>query len=277
VYPKQTNDAGSFSTDDLDKKLPPNNINTLQVSYTRPYKTDPRFAYGLSAVDMSGNYNLRIAANIDEISKEDFKVHADTWNDSQLNSASVAWTEVVDPTKQQVGVFDTKKYASPEKPLSTVKQHVQFPQAFSSTPVVFLFLKGFDLSKDHDWNITSAVSNVSETGFDVTVAAQADTQCFGAQVTWIAFPSYLPAMCGGTVKASAGQTSGDVKFPKGKFAPGAPPSRVMLTLNGFDVKHGTDIKIKTYADTVTEEGFTWHAESWADSSFNAVEMSWVAS
>ncbi|KIW34626.1 uncharacterized protein PV07_01396 [Cladophialophora immunda] len=276
VYPKQTNDAGSFSTDDLEKKLPPNNVNALQVSFTRPYKTEPKFAYGLSGVDMSGAYNLRLAARIDEVNRESFKVHADTWNDSQLTAASVAWMEVIDPTKHQVGVFDTKEYASPETPLSTVTEHVQFPKAFSATPVVFLFLKGFDLSKDHPWTIATAASNISQSGFDVTVKAQGNTQCFGAQVTWIAFPAYLPAICGGAVVAGAGQESGQVTFPKGKFAAGAPPSRVMLTLNGFDVENGQDMKIKTYADGITEEGFTWHAESWGGSSFSGA-LSWVAS
>jgi hypothetical protein len=249
------------------------------VSFARPYKAEPKFAYGLNSINMSGQYNLRIAASIDDISKEDFQVHADTWNDSKLYSAGVSWMETTDPSKHQVGVFDTKEYSSPEKPLSTVTEHVQFPHAFTSVPTVLLFLKGFDLSKDHDWHLASSVSNASTSGFDITVKAGADTQCFGAQVTWLAFPSYLPAVCCGTIdasEASSMQRSGEVKFPNGKFPKGAPPSRVMLALNGFDFKHGKDMRIKAYADSVSEEGFKWHAESWADSLFGQAEMSWVA-
>lgn len=228
---------------------------------------------------MSAAHNLRILASIDNTSKNGFEVHADTWNDSQLYSAGVSWMETVDPTKFQAGSFDTKNYSSPAQPLSKLTQHIQFSQAFTSTPTVLVFLKGFDLSKDHDWQVIPLILNTSSSGFDITVEAGSHTQCFGAQVTWVAFPSFMPAVCGGTINASDTSTlqrSGKVSFPKDKFVKGAPPSRVMLALNSLNFKHGKDLRIKAYADNITEEGFTWHAESWSDSLFVAAGLSWVA-
>lgn len=52
----------------------------------------------------------------------------------------------------------------------------------------------------------------------------------------------------------------------------------MITLGGFDTKHGKDVKIKSYADGVSEEGFTWYVQNWGDSAvFEKVDLTWVAS
>lgn len=171
VYPKQTHDAGFFSTDDLQKKIPPNNLNALQVKFDAPYQVEPKFAYGISSLSMSGQTNIRIATPLNNVSKDSFQVHADTWRDSQLASAGVAWIETIDDSKHQVGIFDTKDHASPEQPLPAagVTEHIQFPKPFTSEATVLLFLKGFDFDKDYEWALTTTASNVSQSGFDVSI------------------------------------------------------------------------------------------------------------
>lgn len=193
----------------------------------------------------------------------------------------MSWVETTDRTKRQVGLFNTKEFSTPTKPLSTMTQHIIFPSSFTSTPTVLLFITGFDLSKAHDWKLSTSVSKVSITGFDLTVTVGGDTQCFGAQISWVAYPSFLPAICGGTIASTDGTTtgvkrSGQTKFPTGKFVQDAPPARVMVAFNSLDFQHGCDLKTRAYTDTITDTSFSWYAERVDGTSVGVAGLSWIA-
>ena len=276
VYPKSTHDAGTFSTDQLPTRDPPNNLNTLEVNFQPAYTSSPSFAHGLSAIHMSAKANIRVAAAIDQVKSSSCQVHADTWNDSKLYAAGVSWVESSDAKKFQVGTFDTKDVNKPGKIPTTVTQHIQFGSAFDSgKPNVLLFLKGLDMAKERDWNVSTSVSKVSATGFDITVNTPGTSNGFGTIVSWLAYPESTPAVCGGVVDTKAVK-KGSVSFPKGKFPRGSPPGRVMLALNGISFGHGKDLKIRVYADEITESGFVWYAESGVDSLWKGASFSWVA-
>jgi hypothetical protein len=276
VYPKRTHDAGEFSTNQLPQRDLPNNLNTMEVTFQPPYLSPPKFAYGLSAIYMSGEANIRIAAAIDQVTLSSCQVHVDTWNDSKLNAAAVSWVETSDAGKYQMGIFDTKTiYKFGEIP-EVVTEHIIFNSPFDSEkPTVLLFLKGLDMAKERDWNVSTSVAKVSNSGFDITVTTPGTPNGFGTIVSWLAFPSSTPAVCGGNVNTGTAK-GGNVAFPKGKFPQGSPPGRVMVALNGIAFGHGKDLKIKVYADEITQDGFVWHVESGVDSLWKGAGFSWIA-
>lgn len=42
-------------------------------------------------LDMAGNADLRVKVDVDEVSKDGFRWHLDTWGDSTLYAAGASW------------------------------------------------------------------------------------------------------------------------------------------------------------------------------------------
>jgi hypothetical protein len=64
-----------------------------------------------------------------------------------------------------------------------------------------------------------------------------------------------------------------IRFPKQmKRVP-----QLWVCLSHLDVSGKTNMRVRTFADEVTRDGFTLHAATWADSSIYAVSVTWVAS
>jgi hypothetical protein len=276
VYPKRTHDAGEFFSDQLPQRDLPNNLNTMEVTFQPPYPSPPSFAYGLGGIHMSTEANIRIAAAIDQVTGSSCQVHADTWNDSKLYAAGVSWVETSDAGKYQTGIFDTKTvYKFGEIP-EVVTKHIKFNPPFNDDDLtVLVFLKGLDMAKDRDWNVSTSVANISQSSFDITVTTPGTSNGFGTIVSWLAFPKSTPAVCGGVVKTGIAK-GGNIAFPEGKFPQGSPPGRVMVALNEIACGHGKDLNIKVYADEISEDGFVWHAESGVDSLWQGGGFSWIA-
>jgi len=67
-------------------------------------------------------------------------------------------------------------------------------------------------------------------------------------------------------------TEGRIRFSK-QFT--AVPV-VSLSLSSVDVSNAANFRVKVYATNITLEGFTVHAESWADTKLYSCGASWLA-
>ncbi len=68
--------------------------------------------------------------------------------------------------------------------LRTFRAQVFYPEAFNSIPLVQASLTGFDIDQRDTARISVAVSDITTTGFTVSVTTWRETRVYGVEVTW---------------------------------------------------------------------------------------------
>ncbi|KAH6612367.1 hypothetical protein C7974DRAFT_380941 [Boeremia exigua] len=256
VYPKRSLNNGSFRTMDLRSSDKPKNQTSKQFYLNPAYKQPPRVAIGLTELDISKDANIRISTYADRITKEDFVVHTDGWADTILYSAGAAWTVVDQNSDFQVGEFNTLELHPWHEPQPQNSKRINFERSFEEPPKVIVWVKGVDMDKHRDWRVTAGA------------------------VSWIAYPADREKVVSGFADTSMqkeivpdSQKGGQVKFPEGQFNK---EPIVLVAIKSFNFSHDHNLRLRVQTDSVSENGFEWKVDVWADSVCHGAGISYLA-
>lgn len=286
MYPPQARDTGTYNTREQRPWFPPVARNVKQVTFWPQHDAAPGVAVGLTDLDISKAANIRISAYADRITTASMSVHLDAWADTALYSAGCTWLE--DRQEEfdlQVGDFSTKELHPWNQPTRTNSKWMRFPRPFSSPPKVIVWLKSVDMAKNFNWRVEAYPSHdVSTTGFTININTWADSILYSADASWIAYvqaPDKIMIQSGAADTRQyrpwnpAQLTNGaKVDFPAGSFD--RPPKTLLLAVNRFDFDHRYNLRFRAYADAISDAGFRWHVDSWADSLCYGAGISYIA-
>ncbi|GME51323.1 Phenylacetyl-ligase [Neofusicoccum parvum] len=233
----------------------------------------PAVVVGLACVDAMGAANLRCAAYAESVAPRDFAINVDSWADSQVYQAKLAWLGVPtgDAAKFQAGRFDTR---------APVAHDIKFGRAFRKPPTVVVWLSGLDEEKNKGIRINAYASDTTAAGFKMHVDCWDKSVLYWASLSWVAF-SEDTGVVAGSYKVDIGadlarkKQEGRALFPPGKFAK---PPRVVAAFNHLDLNAFTaaNVRVATEVEDVTVEGFKYSTSCWADSQLHYTTATWLA-
>jgi len=295
-------DTGVFHTDEVRPRNKPSKSTSRTIALPGGpdgpyYKSPPNLAAGFQSLELSHEANVRANLVADEISNSQFRITLETWGGSKLYSAGATWLEHKAEARDCLfGQFDTHDIARTSKdggsgvskasaklPQPENAQSIKFPRAFKEQPEVVCWMNRIDMATgdDRNWRIRVYASNVTTKGFTAHIDTWSDSILHGAAMCWIAFPKKKAHVASGSFNTMDVRSwsnpkpnnSARVKFDQGLFSK---PPTVLVALNMLDMAGNADLRIKTYVDEVSKDGFRWHLDTWDDSTLYAAGASWIA-
>ncbi|KAK4986226.1 hypothetical protein LTR66_002720 [Elasticomyces elasticus] len=182
--------TGEFNTLELHPWNEPTPQNSKRVNFARSFPEPPCVIVWLKGVDMDKNHNWRVTAHASDISAEGFAIHIDTWADTTLYSGAASWIAYPASKKDACSGFaDTSMQKETGLEAQAEKGgRVVFPEGmFEKEPTVRLAIKSFDFDHEHNLRFRADVKDVSKEGFQWTVSSWADSVCYGAGISYLAF------------------------------------------------------------------------------------------
>ena len=151
---------------------------------------------------------------------------------------------------------------------------------FSAKPKVIVWLKAFDTKSGANIRIWARATNISDKGFDLVIEGWADTKIYRAAASWFAHDASKTNVQSGAVSTrdyrdwypAQINNGGNVTFAKGI----AREPRVFAALSFIDMSSNANLRINVGAESVSEQGFKWVANAWADTVCYQVGVDWIA-
>ncbi|KAG6917579.1 hypothetical protein DXG01_001927 [Tephrocybe rancida] len=214
------------------------------VNFPQPFVARPRLANGFRELDISKDANIRFKSTMMYFTREWTDVHVVAWDATTLYSA-------ID---------------DPKRP-STVR--VEFDRPFSTPSKVVALPNSLDLDKNKGWRFKTSATDIDVNGFTLHIETWGDTILYSAQVGWIASPEDETHIFSTSVNTqevrpsnqpqatqSKAITFQDIEFWK--------KPDVFVALNSIDIDNKANLRVRAYVDDVSQQGLTWHIDSWSD-------------
>jgi len=179
------------------------------------------------------------------------------------------------PDAQVFNTMDIRPWNEPR--LKNTKQFKTSPHAVGFP----IGLTSLDMSKDHNIRINAHTEADTEGFVNVHLESWADTVLYTAGCTWLEVYAKDPDFQFGKFSTidvhpwdqPQMHTSQTITFPK-KFSK-APP-KVIVWLCELDMASNANWRVKAHATDITEEGFTIHIDTWADTTLYSGTAWWMA-
>jgi hypothetical protein len=285
AYPWQRRDQGSFSTNDIRPWNPPQLTNSQTIDFIQPYVDAPTVAVTLSEFDIKINTGIRVSVYADEIHRFGMVAHCDSWASTGQYSARCTWVEFQNTdTDFQIGSFLSTDVRNWYEPTMEDTKAFTFSTPFQQPPTIVCFLKYIDIDLNTNTTMKVWATDITTTGFVAHIGCWENTKMWCGGMTWIAYPANKAGVCSGSDNSNNYRALNPpqllngraISFPSSKSFTKIPT--VMLALNyvdfGLNIAQGS--RINSYADNITGTGLTWHADSWYDTTVNAVGISYIA-
>jgi hypothetical protein len=161
----------------------------------------------------------------------------------------------------------------------------RFPNSFkgSEPPEVVCWLNRLDIESGNERNfrINAYVTGLRTDSVAFHLDTWGDCNLNGAALCWIAFSKGKKRVDCGSFSTSdvrpwhvaRSENSQSVNFKKGWFDK---PPIVLVALNNLDMAGNADLRIRVDATDIDKDGYTWHLESWGNSTLYATGASWIA-
>ncbi|KAJ5218450.1 uncharacterized protein N7498_000549 [Penicillium cinerascens] len=276
-----TTGVGNFNTQEVQPWDQPIKDYQKTFQLLEYHDTQPELPIGLTSLDMDKEHNLRIRAEVVNPQSNTFTAKIWTWYDTKLYSAGMSWIEKTHKLPfLQSGTFDTNEIRDWRKPQHDNSKVIQFSTPFSSAPKVACFLTYFDMEKGKNWRLKVIPSNITSTGFKITIKSWFDSVLYGASATWVAYPSDMSSISSG--RFSTGDIR-DWRNPQQKNSSRVdfnwqftkPPS-LFVGLDEFDYNSDYNLRLKLETSDVTTTGFKWNLDAWFDSEMYQSGASYLA-
>ena len=279
-YPPDTYDAGQFNTQQIRPWNQPQQTNETEVYLSKKYNQPPALAVGLNTLDIDASRNIRITAIAKNILQDKFTAGLNCWADTILYSAGMTWLELPRFLGFQTGAFSTQEVRPWNQPQLQNSKRINFATAFSSPPRVICFLTCLDMSKDSNWRASVYSTDIDKSGFTIHIDSWADTTFYSGSATWLAYPADTPNVTSGRFSTSdirpwnqpwsdnSGTKSWGIQFSK--------VPKVFMALDQLDYQKGKNLRFRLSTSNVTQDGITWHLQTWADSVMYTTGASYFA-
>lgn len=257
----------------------------MQVKFDQAFDYIPSVLVQLAAIDAHSPKHKRIETWASDITRQGFRLHVRTWDDSVTWMVKVSWIASSDYPHVQLGtrtVKDLKCRAAESESEASV---VQFPKSFSCAPSISLGWSALDASGDANLCLAAEAEGVCCRDFTLNATSwQPGSIAWSTTMSWIACSPESSLQAGIESFGSCLGSEADIPIKSGTdrcidvmFAKSyeATPS-VALALVGLDATRNTPLRIDTWASNVTRTGFQLHIRSWSDSVTLFAKVAWVA-
>ena len=160
-------------------------VTALRTNFARSYATPPTVVVWIKGFDFNIGKNFRLRSYADGIDNTGFTLHVESWMDTQLNFATLTWIAY---TTGMAGVQSGTNMNPPtSNALFKTSDTITFPTgAFNAAPTVLVALGSMDMDSTGDIILSTAISNVSQTGFTYTISSGATAKMLNAGIRWLA-------------------------------------------------------------------------------------------
>ena len=181
--------------------------------------------------------------------------------------------------KLLINMPQTGSFNNQEQGAATDPQHAQKDVKLTPPiPTVAWGLSAVDMGKETNQRVTSYVDNLQPGGFKIHVDTWGDAKFYYGSTNW-----FYPGDC--DYQTGSFSTEEDHPYTKDQqkttkkvqfSRPYAATPNVVVWLTAYDIKAGTNIRVKTNADNITGNGFDLHVDTWDDTRLYSAKASWIA-
>lgn len=203
-------------------------------------------------------------------------------HDTIINLASCTWLGIQsndrDLQSGSVNAFSAP-WEGQSGPFRWTKE-VVFPKSYAAEPSVVIWLSDFDVDSRFNCRLNTHATDITATGFIITIDTWWDTILRSATVSWIAHPSDRANI------ASGGYGTGDVRpsehpqlSNQGRVSFGKTfqrPPRVWAALSSLDIACWADLRIKSTTSDIGTDGMAWSIDSWNNSILYSAAVKYIA-
>lgn len=242
----------------------------------------PGLPLGLRMVDIGKTQNVRVVSYATDVKKNHFKIHVDTWENTELHGAACTWLEVeANDPDFQFGTFSTLDDHPWTKPQTLTTRFITFPRRYPAPPKIVVWLTAFDMKREKYWRVKTYATNITATSFTIHIDTWCDSVLYSAAASWIAYPADKENISSGSFNtmdvrrcdSPQPQNSGYVKFGNNTFSK---PPRTIMAINWIDISNKQNLRLEVKASAVTATGMTWHMNSWAGTTLYSAGASYIA-
>lgn len=180
--------TGVYNTQEDHPWNEPQLTHSKRINFTTPFSAPPKVVTWLQSLDMDKEKNWRISVSANDIDKDGFTIHADSWADSILYSAGVTWLAYPEGqpgvTSGRFNTQDVRPWQNPQHENSGVKN---FDAAFSETPKVIMALDSLDYDHSRNLRVRLSTSSVNSTGMIWHLQSWWDSMMYSAGASFFAW------------------------------------------------------------------------------------------
>ncbi|KAK3369907.1 hypothetical protein B0H63DRAFT_497148 [Podospora didyma] len=272
TYPPQASDISStFYTYDLRAGSQPGTDHYKRQLFPAPYAAPPSLAVGINYLDFGNDKNPRLTVYADKTTTTSTDIRVDTWSDTHFYAAGATWfRHAANDPDYQSGSWSTEDDHPWSSPQETTSKRITFSRPFASAPPkVVVWLNKIDILGSKNYRVKAFATDISTTAFTLHLDTWSDTTLYRAAASWIAYPASKQGVASGSISTDdirpsqppVAANSARLNFASGTFT--AAP-KVLIALNTIDVGQSQNLRLKTSADGVSKDGFTWHIDGWSN-------------
>ncbi|KAG6917581.1 hypothetical protein DXG01_001929 [Tephrocybe rancida] len=249
------------------------------INFLQPFVARPRLANGFRELDISKDANIRFKSTMMYFTREWTDVHVIAWDDTTLYSAIDDVFAIAPGNLQYLaGEHMRNLLVNPNDP-ATVR--VEFDRPFPTPPKVVAFLNSLDLDKSKGWRFKTSATDIDVNGFTLHIETWGDTILYSAQVGWIAYPEDETHIFSTSVNTQEVRPSNQPQATQSKAitfrdAEFWKKPDVFVALNSIDIDNKANLRVRAYVDDVSQQGLTWHIDSWSDTVLYSAGASIIA-
>lgn len=281
MYPPDASNTGRFSTSSIPFPSPRLHQNPCSVPVALHVRSDlpPLVAVGLSSLHIVAGSNVRIRTSADNIARESYVLHIDTWANTNFDYAACNWFEAADGSRFQIGSFNTlqcRPWDAKDSPAET-SANVEFKTEFDVIPTIVVWLNWIDTNKDHDTSVKAYATDITANGFKIHVDTWGDCVMSSAGASWIAYPTWAGSISGKitTIRDTENpryERNGQIMFQ----AECMRKPTVLIAVSSIDFAHGNDVHFDVLVEDVEATGMTWRINSSLQSSCRGIDATYLA-
>lgn len=173
--------------------------------------------------------------------------------------------------------FDTQAVHSPDDPEPDTQHTWTFPHPFDRRPRLAHGFRELDIAKGADICVKSTIQYFTRNWADCHITTWDDTTLHSAIDDIFAIPSGDDDFRIGSHMRNLLVEPDDPASVRVDFErPFEAPPKVVVFLNYIDLDKDKTWRLRTSATDIDADGFTLTIESWADTTLNAAQASWIA-
>ncbi|KFA60174.1 hypothetical protein S40285_09749, partial [Stachybotrys chlorohalonatus IBT 40285] len=200
---------------------------------------------------------------------------------TKLSNDDKAYTKFCYPGDDyDAGIFNTMEVRPWDKPQAKNEKTLYYYKKYNEVPQLPMGLTSMDIDQKANIRIKAYPSDANLKTFKVHIDSWADTVLYSASLTWLERSSRFDYVQTDTYNTQETRPWNQPQLNQSKRINFAKPfsrtPKVVTFLQSLDMDRSRNWRIRCYATDIDTNGFTIHADSWADSILYSAGVTWLA-